>query len=125
MPQDGTNWLSLNMKNRQTFFEDPLNGVPFTNNGFYTLLSLVSQGAGRNWTEKIPKKLPFLFVSGEDDPIGDFGKGVLHSAEELKKNGFKDVSVKLYPKMRHEILNEDIKKDVFLEITNWINSKIN
>ena len=77
-------------------------------------------------TEKLPKEFPFLFVSGADDPIGDFGKGVEKTTTQMQKDGFTDVKTKIYPAMRHEILNEDIKEsiiknqlDKFNEFKEW------
>ena len=68
----------------------------------------------------MPKDLPVLLVSGEDDPVGDYGKGVLQVAEGLQKCGI-DAKCILYPNTRHEILNDStyytVKKDI-LEFLN-------
>lgn len=116
-----TSWLSVNKANRLAFVQDELCGIPFTHNGFYTLLTLNIQATKTNWANQIPKKLPFLFVSGAEDPIGDFGKGVSTTVANLQKEGFSDVSLNLYPGMRHEILNEDVKEQVFRDILDWLN----
>lgn len=116
-----TSWLSVNQANRQAFVKDELCGIPFTHNGFHTLLTLNVQSTKTNWADAISKRLPFLFVSGAEDPIGDFGKGVTTTATNLKKDGFLDVSLNLYPGMRHEILNEDVKEQVFRDILDWLN----
>lgn len=117
-----TSWLSVNKANRQAFVKDELCGIPFTHNGFHTLLTLNIQATKTNWANQIPKKLPFLFVSGAEDPIGDFGKGVSRTVTNLQKEGFRDVSLNLYPGMRHEILNEDVKEQVFQDILDWLNA---
>ncbi len=120
-----TSWLSLSKKNREAFLNDSLNGKPFSNNGFYTLISFIARATDRRWAENISKTFPMLFVSGGDDPIGDFGKGVAQTAEYLKQDGFSDISLKLYPGMRHEILNEDIKEQVYKEIVDlWLCERI-
>lgn len=115
-----TSWLSLNPANRKAFTEDELCGIPFTNNAFYTLFSIYKKATARNWAVSIPKSFPILFVSGQNDPIGDFSKGVIKTVDYLKKDGFKDINVKIYPKMRHEILNEEIREEVFNDIFQWI-----
>ncbi|WP_026463047.1 alpha/beta fold hydrolase [Adhaeribacter aquaticus] len=124
-PNDGTNWLSVNKENRTNFLQDPLCGKDFTNNGFYTLLSLVVQATEKGWAKAIPKKLPLLFVSGEDDPIGNFGKGVRETVEALRQEGFENIVMKLYPGMRHEILNEEIKLQVYQDIERWLSAVVN
>lgn len=85
---DSTSWLSANIANREAFAKDNLNGIPFTNNGYYTLVSLNRQTTQRNWAKKISKDFPFLFVSGEDDPIGDFWEGSLKSSFTIGERWF-------------------------------------
>lgn len=118
-------WLSLSKTNRQAFENDPLCGMPFSNRAFYTLISVNTLATKRNWADRISKQFPLLFVSGEEDPIGDFGKGILKTVSDLERDGFNDVSLLLYPGMRHEILNEEIKKDVYNDILEWFNEHLN
>lgn len=122
--QRNSNWLSVNEINRIAFLEDPLCGGLFTNNGFHTVLDLSLQATDSTATRRIPKTLPIAFISGQDDPIGDFGTGVEKSADQLRNQGQADVTVKLYPGMRHEILNEDCKIEVFQFISSWIHSHL-
>ncbi|WP_426480545.1 alpha/beta fold hydrolase [Chryseobacterium sp. R2ACT005] len=115
-----TSWLSVNPNNRKAFEQDELCGIPFTHNAFYTLFTIYKKATARNWAATISQSFPFLFVSGQNDPIGDFGKGVMHTVNNLKTDGFQNVEVKIYPEMRHEILNESIREEVLNEIYNWI-----
>lgn len=115
-----TSWLSVNPENRKTFEQDELCGIPFTYNAFYTLFTIYKKATARNWASSISKSFSFLFVSGKNDPIGDFGKGVMHTVNNLKNDGFQNVEVKLYPEMRHEILNEEIREEVLNGIYHWI-----
>lgn len=100
------------MDNRNAFEQDPRCGVPFTVNGFLGLLTVHVRATSPEWSGNLPKDQPILFVGGSDDPIGDFGKGVLKVARHLEKAGFSDTTIKLYSGMRHEILNEDIRLEV-------------
>ncbi|PKF74817.1 alpha/beta fold hydrolase [Chryseobacterium sp. PMSZPI] len=118
-----TSWLSLNPDNRRRFTEDSLCGIPFTNNAFYTLFSIYKRATARHWADMIPKSFPFLFVSGENDPIGDFGKGVMQTVNNLKSDGFQNTNYNLYPEMRHEILNEEIREEVLNTIYEWISKQ--
>lgn len=70
------------------------------------------------------KDLPVFFIAGGDDPVGSYGKGVEKCAAEFKKAGMEDVSCKIYPLGRHEILNEINREDVFCDVLKWIESKI-
>lgn len=115
-----TSWLSVNPKNRRAFEQDELCGIPFTHNAFYTLFTVYKRATARNWAASISPTFPFLFVSGQNDPIGDFGKGVTLTINHLKSDGFQDVDAKIYPEMRHEILNEEIREQVLSDIHDWM-----
>ena len=54
------------------------------------------------------------------DPVGDYGKAVKTVYEDFKELGMKDVSLKLYPNYRHEILNEVKKEQVYEDILGWL-----
>ena len=73
---------------------------------------------------KMKKQLPVLFIAGNNDPVGPYGKGVEKAANEFKKVGMNDVSIKLYPECRHEILNELNKNEVYDDICSWLKTKI-
>ena len=70
--------------------------------------------------EKVPKDLPIFFVSGEDDPVGSFGKEVVYSVETLKEVGVKNIDLKLYPNDRHEILNDASHDRVVADILDFL-----
>ena len=59
-------------------------------------------------------------MSGRDDAIGEFGKGVTRVYDRYKRAGIHDVSMKLYPGMRHELLHETERKQVQEDILSWI-----
>lgn len=119
-PNDGTNWLSVSTANRKAFLNDELCGVDFSNNAFFGLLALNVEATRSSWAKCIPQRMPLLFVSGAEDPIGDFGKGVEKVVQELQDGGFERVELKIYPNMRHEVLNEDNRQLVFDDIFEWL-----
>ena len=119
-PTDGTNWLSADLANRKAFLQDERCGVNFSNNAFFGLISINVEATKSNWAENLPKNMPLLFVSGANDPIGDFGKGVVKTVQALRECGFERAELKLYPGMRHEVLNERDRKLVFDDIVAWL-----
>ncbi|CAM3250885.1 alpha/beta fold hydrolase [Vagococcus fessus] len=117
-------WLSKNKQNVDEYLEDPLLGFTFTNNGFDTLFQLTASANEKGWYNRINHDLPILFTSGEKDPVGNFGKGVIQVTEEMVSDGFDAVTLQLYPDLRHEILNEDEKDLIQSDILNWINHQL-
>lgn len=117
-------WLSKNEENVEAYEQDEKCGFIFTNNGFYTLLSLIDQATKKNWYTTIQRDLPILIISGEKDPVGNYGKGPRKLALELSENYFKDVTLRLYSDLRHEILNEKESFDITCDIYDWMCHRI-
>ena len=69
------------------------------------------------------KDLPVFFIAGGDDPVGSYGKGVRKSADAFRKAGMTDMSLRIYPLGRHEILNEINKDEVYQDVLRWICEK--
>ena len=61
-----------------------------------------------------------LFIAGDADPVGNYGKGVRAAAEQFKKAGMENISCKLYKNCRHEILNELNKEEVYQDVADWV-----
>lgn len=70
------------------------------------------------------KYLPVLFIAGDADPVGPYGKGVEKAAKAFRKSGMVNVTVKLYPEARHEILNEINYREVFEDIREWLDKTV-
>lgn len=73
---------------------------------------------------KVDKDKPVYFMSGSEDPVGDYGKGVRTAYECFRKAGVKDVTMKLYEGGRHEMLNEINSEEVYTDILNWLNERV-
>ena len=69
------------------------------------------------------EELPVLFVAGGDDPVGGYGEGVKQAAEEFMKVGMHNVTTKIYPLCRHEVLNEVNKEEAYEYILEWIQKR--
>lgn len=92
----------------------------FTINGYKTLFEVLTYIQKQENYNKIPKNLPIYMIAGEDDPVGNYGEGVKHIYKQYKDSGIKDISIKLYPNDRHEILNELDKETVYADVADWI-----
>ena len=115
-------WLSEDAAAVEAYEADPLTGFEFTNNGFMTLFTLMEAGLKKDWAATIARDFPMLLVSGENDPIGDMGRGIRKIANRLDKQHFDHISVQIYPHMRHEPLHEQNKEQVYQDILDWIDS---
>lgn len=117
-------WLSREPENVKRYIEDPMCGFTFTLNGFSTLFKLINECYNKDKIQKIPKHLPILMLSGNDDPVGDYGRGVETAYKLYLDNGLLNVQMKLYEKDRHELLNEVDRELVYGDIYRWILQRI-
>lgn len=117
-------WLSRNEENVEKYKNDKACTFLFTLNGYKTLFSTILFIEKKMNILKLPMKLPVLLLAGEDDPVGDYGKAVRQVYMIYKQRGIKDLSIKLYPKDRHEVLNEIDRKEVYAYLYQWIDKRI-
>lgn len=123
-PRTIMDWLTKDEKIVDTYIKDPLCGFTFTVNGFQTLFELASRLHKKENLEKMPRELPILFLSGKEDPVGDYGKGVERAKQSFSDIGMKHVEIKLYDTDRHEIINETDRAQVYEDIYLWLLSVI-
>ena len=113
-------WLSHNLENVKAYYADLLCGFPFTLNGYRGLMEAVQFSCKQENVNAIPVDLPVLLVSGELDPVGAAGAGVRQVHRMMIIAGIKDLELKLYPHMLHEILNEPDRRLVYADLATWI-----
>ena len=123
-PRTQFDWISTDEAVVDAYIADEACGVMFSAGGYATLTDLTGEVVGVAAAQAVPKELPVLFVAGALDPVGDNGKGVEAAAEQFRRAGVRSVEVKLYEGMRHEILNEPGKAEVYADIATWIDRKI-
>lgn len=116
-------WLTKDEEIVQEYIADKYCGFIFTAAGFKDLFSVLNEVNANDWYQSFNKELPVLLIAGEDDPVGTYGKGVTKVYENLKNTGHSDVTLKLYPTDRHEILNETDREDVMAYLVSWFDSK--
>ena len=116
-------WLSRDEKAVDAYVEDEYCGQVFTASFFKDLLKGF-KNISRN-IEIIPNEMPILIISGDMDPVGAKGKNVTKLYNTLVKTGIIDVTLKLYPNGRHEMLNEINKSEVYNDVLVWLNHHIN
>ncbi len=116
----GFEWLSRDEAEVQKYVDDPWCGFPFSNR----LVLDFFKGAQEIWKAeneaKIPKDLPILIASGDQDPAGGNTVSVNMLVERYRGQGLKNITVKFYPGARHEILNEINRDEVHQDILNWM-----
>lgn len=119
-PRTPLDWLSVNEANVDRYIADPDCGFPFTVQGYCDLFAgMIAMNNIKAYRCAKPG-LPILFAAGEGDPCIGGEKGLASSVDTLRKAGYTNITSKLYPGMRHEILNETDADTVINDIAGWV-----
>jgi len=121
---DENAWLSRDGEVVRRYHEDPLCGFLFTVRAYHDLFTVLGRVSRKDWATKLQKELPLLLVSGENDPVGGWGKGVEKLSRRLFEAGLSKMTFKLYPDMRHEILNELSYQTVWEDLLLWMQKSV-
>lgn len=123
-PRTDFDWLTKENDIVDKYVADKYCGFLFTAAGYRDMFTILNSVSKKSWYKTVSKSLPIMLIAGEDDPVGEYGKGVKQVCTDLKKAGHSDVTLKLYKNDRHEILNETDRADVMADIIAWADSKI-
>ncbi|GAV21499.1 alpha/beta hydrolase [Carboxydothermus pertinax] len=117
-------WLSRDHEEVLKYINDPYCGGVFTASFYYDFLRGLKETFRPENLRKIPKELPIFIISGDHDPVGSMGKGVLKLIKTYEKLGLTRVTYKLYPGGRHEMLNETNREEVVKDILSWLSKVV-
>ncbi len=109
-PRTHFDWLSVNEKNVDDYLADDLCGFTPTNGFYREFLKGDARLYKRKFLKKVRKDMSILIIAGDQDPVGAYGKGPQKLAKMYKGLKIQDVRCKIYPGLRHEILNEGIQQ---------------
>ena len=73
---------------------------------------------------RIRSDLPILIASGDADPLAAGGVLLEQLGQRYRDAGVADVTVKLYPAARHEILNETNRDEVMGDVVGWLRRRV-
>lgn len=111
-------WVCSNPEILKAYHSDPLCSFLFTADGFVNLFELMSDCYSKDGWHVTKPNLPVRFLSGALDPCRTSDKAWEDAVKFLTRRGYSNVSGKLYPGMRHEILNETDRLTVWNDILN-------
>lgn len=119
-PRTEFDWISTDDAVVDAYIADESCGVMFSAGGYATLTDLTGEVVTAAAAGAVPADLALLFIAGALDPVGDMGKGVERAVEQYRRAGVETVDLKLYEGMRHEILNEPGRAEVYADVADWI-----
>lgn len=123
-PRTSTDWITKDESIVDMYIADSWCGFIMTTEFYHELFKLcISIHKSKNM-KKVSQELPVFMIAGKEDPVGGYGKTVEALYNIYKKNGVKDVELKLYENDRHELFNETDYQTVIKDCCDWINKRI-
>ena len=119
-PRTAFDWLSRDAKIVDAYIEHPLCGFTASCGLLRDMMKGICYIEQRKNLNNMKKHLPVLFIAGQEDPVGPYGKGVEHTEKGFQKAGMVRTDIKIYPGCRHEILNELNRQEVFQDVLAWL-----
>ena len=116
-------WLCSDTTQRIKYRGDPLCRKTISAGLFWQLLDSMKRTGKLSSYRKWNKQMPVLLLSGQDDPVGDFGKGVQRVRQSMSRAGTKHIQLYLVPGARHDLLHEEKSggsDEAFDILTNWL-----
>ena len=113
-------WLTRDESLSKDFGEDESCQFIFTTAAYQDFFRLILNVAKEEMAGHARTDAPILIISGDNDPVGDNGKGVRKVYERLHKAGVDHLEMVLYEGARHEILHEINRQEVFEDLYEWI-----
>ncbi len=119
-PQTPADWISNDTEVVKKYMSDPLCTFTFTHSGYVDLFTLLKDCNTASWYGSIPKDKPILLISGDEDPVGDYGEGPQEIYDKLIESGQVKVTIDIRHGMRHEPHNEIGKESVYQRYASWL-----
>lgn len=123
-PATPFDWLSCDTDEVKKYIDDPFCGFVCTSKFYEDILDGIAFANDGEKARKLPKDLPILIISGDSDPVGNYGKGVRKVFNMYKDVGISDISLYLVKDGRHEILNETSRSETTEYLYSWLKKRI-
>ena len=101
------------------YVADPFCGIRFTPESMASFLALRERVPTADDLARIRKGLLVYVLVGDADPINQKLEGLTPLVDNYRAAGL-DVTLKVYPGGRHEMLNETNRDEVVGELARWV-----
>lgn len=113
-------WLCSDPEAVEAYVKDPYCGFDLSMEGHEIFIQLMKETYRKTKWKTDRPDLPVLFIGGADDPY-IVGPSTFHQTlGSMRSQGYRNVKGKLYPGLRHEILWETRKEQVFSDLEKYL-----
>ncbi len=122
-PRTEYDWLSRDAAQVDRYIADPFCGIRFKPESAASFMTLRERDMGPAALARIKTGLPTYVVVGDDDPINAKLTRLMPLVDGYRAAGL-DVTLKVYPRGRHEMLNETNRDEVVADLLAWLDGAV-
>lgn len=120
-PRTDYDWLSRDADEVDRYIADPFCGIRFTDASAASFAALRSRELSAEALAGVKRGLPVYVFVGDEDPINRRLEGLSPLIATYRDAGL-DVTLKVYPGGRHEMLNETNRAEVVDDLLAWLHA---
>ena len=113
-------WISRDEAVVDAYLKDPFCTFKSTAGLFRDMMGGLQYISDKNNLARMDPRTPVYLFSGDQDPVGSNGEGVKKVFGFFRDHGTIDLTMKLYPGGRHEMLNEINRGEVYADVLAWL-----
>ena len=113
-------WICTDQLVVKEYEDSQLCGFTFTVDGYAGLFQLMQETYSKRGWQCTRPDMPILFVGGAEDPCIGNTRKFAAAVNHIRSRGYENVRGKLYPGLRHEILNEPCKEKIYRDLAGYI-----
>ena len=113
-------WICRDEAVVDVYLKDPFCTFKPTAGMFRDMMDGLQLISSEQALSRMDPRTPVYLFSGDQDPVGSNGEGVKKVYGFFKDHGTADLTMKLYPGGRHEMLNEINKGEVYADVLAWL-----
>ncbi|SIS19408.1 alpha/beta fold hydrolase [Williamsia sterculiae] len=123
-PRTDFDWLSRDEAQVDAYVDDPLTGFGIDPDGAREMFVGARALADPERVAGIRHDLPIYLAVGESDPVNGALALFNPLVERLRSAGVEDLTTRVYPEARHEIVNELNRDEVIGELITWFGERL-
>lgn len=116
-------WLSRDPVEVDKYVADPFCGFVCTYGFYRDLMGGLAWVHDKATMARIPASLPVLIIAGAKDPVGAASGSVARLRDAYERLGIADLTMKLYPDGRHEVMNDTCRDEAAADVVAWLDGR--
>jgi alpha-beta hydrolase superfamily lysophospholipase len=123
-PRTSADWLSRDEAEVDKYLADPFCGFECSVQTWLDMFRGLQKIFSPGVIAQMPHEMPVYVLAGEFDPLNEKLADIKKLHKAFEKAGIADMTVRVYPGARHELLNELNRDEVTRDLLGWLEQQM-